>query len=148
MRLGYSGAAGGADLIFAETLQALGGESSLILPVDRQTFCEWSVAAAGETWIGRFRIALDRACAVMESPFSREDLETGNIWDFGNRMILGHALRRASELETPLKVIAVWDGKPGDGRGGTADMVALAKHRSLSVYVVDPLREDSIELPS
>jgi tetratricopeptide (TPR) repeat protein len=146
-RLGYSGAAGGADLIFAEALHALGGEASLVLPVDRQTFCDWSVVGSGKEWVERYRVALGKACSVTEYPFSREDLEGGNIWDFGNRMILGNALRRASELETPLKVLAVWDGRPGDGRGGTADMVALARHCGLAVHVIDPLGEDTVELP-
>lgn len=145
-RHGYSGAAGGADLIFVEALRALGGESSLVLPVDRQTFCEWSVAGSGREWVERYHVALAKASSVTELPFSREDLEGGNIWDFGNRMILGNALRRASELETPLNVLAVWDGKPGDGRGGTADMVALARKCRLAVYIIDPLGEDTVEL--
>jgi len=125
----------------------LGGEASLVLPVDRQTFCEWSVAASGANWIQRFHTALAEASSVTESLFSRADLESGNIWDFGNRMILGNALRRSSELETELNVLAVWDGKPGDGRGGTADMVALAGYCGLTVYVVDPLGEDTVKLP-
>ena len=145
-RHGYSGAAGGADLIFVEALRALGGESALILPVDRQTFCEWSVVASGREWVERYHVALAKASSIVELPFSREDLEAGNIWDFGNRMILGNALRRASELETPLNVLAVWDGNPGDGRGGTADMVALARNCRLDVYIIDPLGEDTVEL--
>ena len=145
-RHGYSGAAGGADLIFVEALRALGGESTLILPVDRQTFCEWSVVGSGREWVERYHVALAKASSIVELPFSREDLEAGNIWDFGNRMILGNALRRASELETPLNVLAVWDGNPGDGRGGTADMVALARNCRLDVYIIDPLGEDTVEL--
>ncbi|HEY5813800.1 MAG TPA: tetratricopeptide repeat protein, partial [Terrimicrobiaceae bacterium] len=145
-RLGYSGAAGGADLIFVEALHALGGESSLVLPVDRKTFCEWSVAGSGPEWVERYHAALARASSVTEARLSRENREGGEIWDFGNRMILGTALRRASELETKLNVLAVWDGKPGDGRGGTADMVDLARRRDLSVHIIDPLNEETIEL--
>jgi tetratricopeptide (TPR) repeat protein len=147
-RFGYSGAAGGADLIFVETLHALGGETSLVLPVDRKTFCDWSVAGSGAGWVERYHIALARASSVTESIFSREDLEGSNIWDFGNRMILGNALRRATELETRLNVLAVWNGMPGDGRGGTADMVALARRCGLTVHVIDPLGQDTIELPA
>ena len=143
-RLGYSGAAGGADIIFAETIRALRGETCLILPVDRQTFCQWSVEGSGGEYVKRYRAALANASSVMESPFSREDLEGGDLWDFGNRMILGNALRRASELETPLKVLAVWDGKRGDGRGGTADMVSLARHCGLTVHVIDPMGDEIV----
>jgi tetratricopeptide (TPR) repeat protein len=145
--LGYSGAAGGADIIFAETVHALGGETNLILPVDRETFCRWSVAGSGGDYVQRYRQVLTNAAFVSESFFSRHDLEGGGLWDFGNRMILGNALRRASELETSLKVLAVWDGKSGDGRGGTADMVALARHRGLTVHVIDPMDDEIVELP-
>jgi tetratricopeptide (TPR) repeat protein len=145
--LGYSGAAGGTDIIFAETMRALGGESCLILPVDRETFCRWSVEGSGGKYVKRYRAALAHAAFVSESSFSRHDLERGGLWDFSNRMILGNALRRASELETPLKVLAVWDGKRGDGRGGTADMVSLARHCGLTVHVIDPMGDDIAELP-
>ena len=145
--LGYSGAAGGTDIIFAETMRALGGESCLILPVDRETFCRWSVEGSGEEYVKRYRAALAHAAFVSESSFSRHDLECGGLWDFSNRMILGNALRRASELETPLKVLAVWDGKRGDGRGGTADMVSLARHCGLTAHVIDPMGDDIAELP-
>jgi tetratricopeptide (TPR) repeat protein len=145
--VGYSGAAGGADIIFAETIHALRGGTCLILPVDRETFCRWSVEGSGGDYVKRYRAALANAAFVSESPFSREDLEGGGLWDFGNRMILGSALRRASELETPLKVLAVWDGQQGDGRGGTADMVALARSRGLTVHVIDPMDAEIVELP-
>ena len=147
VRLGYSGAAGGADIIFAETIQSLGGETCLILPVDRETFCRWSVEGSGGEYVERYNAALTKAAFVSESPFARQDLEAGGLWDFGNRMILGNALRRASELETPLKVLAVWDGKHGDGRGGTADMVSLARHCGLTVHVIDPMGDEIVELP-
>ncbi|HEY6676383.1 MAG TPA: tetratricopeptide repeat protein, partial [Terrimicrobium sp.] len=145
--LGYSGAAGGTDIIFAETIHALGGETCLILPVDRETFCRWSVEGSGAEYVRRYRQALTNAAFVSESPFSRQDLEGGGLWDFGNRMILGNALRRASELETPSRVLAVWDGKRGDGRGGTADMVALARQCGLTVDVIDPMGEEIVQLP-
>jgi tetratricopeptide (TPR) repeat protein len=145
--LGYSGAAGGADIIFAEAVRASGGETCLILPVDRETFCRWSVQGSGQEYVQRYQAALSQAAFVSESPYSRPDLERGGLWDFGNRMILGNALRRASELETPLKVLAVWDGKRGDGRGGTADMVALARSCGLTVHVIDPMSDDIAELP-
>ena len=145
--IGYSGAAGGADIIFAETLHALRGGTCLILPVDRETFCRWSVEGSGGDYVQRYRIALVNAASINESPFTRQDLEGGGLWDFGNRMILGSALRRASKLETSLKVLAVWDGKQGDGRGGTADMVALARRRGLTVHVIDPMDDEIVELP-
>jgi hypothetical protein len=38
--------------------------------------------------------------------------------------------------ETPI-VIAVWDGRPGDGPGGTADAVALWREEGIEPDVID-----------
>jgi hypothetical protein len=50
-----------------------------------------------------------------------------------------HAYERAGELmvEDSDAVIAVWDGRPAAGRGGTADVVAYAHARHVPVFRVD-----------
>ena len=35
-------------------------------------------------------------------------------------------------------LVAVWDGLPAAGKGGTGDAVAYARHRGVPVLVVDP----------
>jgi hypothetical protein len=35
-------------------------------------------------------------------------------------------------------VVAVWDGEPSDGHGGTGDVVAAARERRMPVTVVWP----------
>jgi len=45
----------------------------------------------------------------------------------------GHAVARD---ETPV-VIVVWDGRPGDGPGGTADAVALWREDGFTPDVID-----------
>jgi hypothetical protein len=50
-----------------------------------------------------------------------------------------HAYERAGQLmvEHSDAVIAVWDGQPAAGRGGTADIVAYAEARHVPVFRVD-----------
>jgi hypothetical protein len=50
-----------------------------------------------------------------------------------------HAYERAGQLmvEHSDAVIAVWDGQPAAGRGGTADIVAYAETRHVPIFRVD-----------
>ncbi len=41
-------------------------------------------------------------------------------------------------LEQTDELIAVWDGKPARGYGGTADVVAVARERGIPVTIVWP----------
>jgi hypothetical protein len=47
-----------------------------------------------------------------------------SIWQRNNRWILRSALSRT---DSDVTLIVLWDGKGGDGPGGTADIVALAQ---------------------
>jgi len=47
----------------------------------------------------------------------------GMSYEYGFLMLDGTAGVRADELDTELMCLAVWDGKPGDGPGGTAGSV-------------------------
>jgi hypothetical protein len=46
-------------------------------------------------------------------------------------------------LDTVEVLIAVWDGKPSRGRGGTAETIAAARSRGLDVMVVPVTRDDA-----
>ena len=41
-------------------------------------------------------------------------------------------------LDTVDQMVAVWDGQPADGRGGTGDVVAEARERRIPVIVIWP----------
>ena len=41
-------------------------------------------------------------------------------------------------LATVDRMVAVWDGQPSDGRGGTGDIVATARERGLPITVIWP----------
>ncbi len=62
---------------------------------------------------------------------AREDY---SIWERNNRWILHTALSRA---DTDITLLVLWDGKGGDGPGGTRDMVKLAESRGVRVVRLD-----------
>jgi adenylate cyclase len=49
----------------------------------------------------------------------------------------GLAVVRAQELETEVVALAVWDGRKGDGSGGTADAVARWKRLGIRTEIID-----------
>lgn len=46
-------------------------------------------------------------------------------------------MKRAKELDTELVFLAVWDGRPGDGPGGTASVVERWRKSGLKVSCID-----------
>ena len=56
------------------------------------------------------------------------------IWERNNRWLLHSALSRA---DIDITLIVLWDGRGGDGPGGTADMVALAESRGVRTVRLD-----------
>jgi class 3 adenylate cyclase/tetratricopeptide (TPR) repeat protein len=137
-RIGYSSAAAGADILFLEAIQELGGRTEVVLPCDPAQFLRESVAKAGDDWVRRYEAVLDNAANVTLA--SRERLTLGSVaYDFSNELLYGLATLRARQFGTKLFHVAVWDGRPGDGPGGTADIVRRWRERSREVTVIRPL---------
>ncbi|MFM9962062.1 MAG: RyR domain-containing protein [Planctomycetaceae bacterium] len=136
VEIGFASAACGGDLLFHEALQELGGESRIVLPYDVPQFREDSVQFAGAEWLTRFDTVLEKATrVVMASP---QKMASGSIsYEYANLMLHGLASVRATELQTELLGLAVWDGQPGDGPGGTASVITRWHTLGLPVYQVD-----------
>jgi class 3 adenylate cyclase/tetratricopeptide (TPR) repeat protein len=134
----YSSAACGGDILFLESVQELGGEINLVLPFEADRFVDSSVAFfPGSPWLERFRTAMGNAHSI--SIASEESSgNDGTIFEFSNLLMTGKAIERALRLETRVVPIAVWDGSPGDGRGGTAGLVEHWRAHGYQVEVVDP----------
>jgi hypothetical protein len=60
-----------------------------------------------------------------------------SIWNRNNLWTLHTAL---AEENADITLIVLWDGKAGDGPGGTADMVQLAEKRGVKVVRIDPAK--------
>jgi class 3 adenylate cyclase len=133
--IGFSSAACGADILFLEALQELGGEAHIVLPYHQEEFMANSVEIAGAgDWRARFEKQLASARVVVAS--SSRPLHGGVTYDYANHLIHGLGLVRARELETELRALAVWDGQPGDGFGGTASAVNQWQRHGVSAHHV------------
>ena len=148
VEIGFASAACGADLLFHEALQELGGESRIVLPYDAEQFQKDSVDFAGSDWVARFEKVQKQATRIITA--SPQKMEQGSIsYEYANLMLHGLASVRATELQTDLLGLAVWDGQPGDGPGGTASVIARWHALGLSVYQVDlsAQKHDAAQLP-
>lgn len=117
--VGVSCLAAGADQIFARAVLELGGRLEVVVPAAGYA------AALGALAREAFEELTARATRVLALPHRSPG--PGPYRDAGLRM-----LDRADRL------VAVWDGKPARGRGGTAEIVAHARERGIAVHVVWP----------
>ena len=118
-----SALAEGADRIVAERiLERPGATLVAVLPLDAD---EYEDDFADDRSRRQFRHLLSAADSVTV---------TGR-GDDGSRVSAyeraGHAVVDGSDV-----VLALWDGEPGRGRGGTAEIVAYARDRGVDVEVV------------
>jgi hypothetical protein len=129
-----SGGARGADIIAAELARAAGAEVWLLVALPEDEFIPGSVRLPGTDWEQRYR-ALRATCATRfqadelgPAPTAEEAFERNNDW----------LLSVAQSAAPRLRALAVWDGAPGDGRGGTSDFVGRARTMGATVAIVDP----------
>lgn len=117
---GVSSLAEGADQLFAEQVLRAGGSLTAVVPSAHY-------GRSFETIDGSAAYRRLRALAreVIELPFSAPSEEA--YWAAGQRVVgLAEVL------------LAVWDGSPSRGVGGTADVVAFAGERGVPTTVVWP----------
>jgi class 3 adenylate cyclase/tetratricopeptide (TPR) repeat protein len=134
---GYASAACGSDILFHEVILEMNGEAHVVLPYEKQLFIKDSVdIIPNSDWVTRFERVIARAVEVREA--SRQSRAGGQIlYDFGNLMLHGLATVRAEQLDVSLTPMAVWDGMPGDGAGGTASIVERWRNLGLNVKIID-----------
>ncbi len=134
-----AGGASGGDLLFQELCEELAIASDLYLALPPDQFVAASVAPGGPGWIDRFRHAYDRLpkrvlAESRELPGWLQGKADYDIWQRNNLWMLHNALALGRDKVT---LIALWDGKKGDGPGGTEHMVEKAKARGAKVVILD-----------
>jgi hypothetical protein len=131
-----SGGARGADIIAAEQAHARGAAIVLCLALPPGEFERRSVALEGTSWTGRFRRLLDVAEVRVLSPAEPGDADDDRVFARTNAWMIDVA-RRADPA--PHAVI-VWDGRGGDGPGGTVDLVRGLGYDPADphVWLIDP----------
>lgn len=118
--VGYTCLARGADTLFAQEMIAVGGRLVIIIPSPDY---------------------FDHRDSTEEAPLYRSLVE--KAWSI-RRMSATHAGEEAYEaandelLNSIDRLIAVWDGNPHGGVGGTAAVVREARRRRLPVTVIWP----------
>jgi class 3 adenylate cyclase len=148
---GYSSAACGSDILFLETLFDLKAETSVVLPYEKSLFVGDSAdIIPGANWRERFDRVLENATQVTVCS-DRPQSGAHAAHEYANLMLRGLGIIRAQRLDTQLIPVVVWDGKPGDGPGGTASMVREWTRRGFKVEQIQTaelLREQIIVNPA
>lgn len=129
----YGSAACGADILCLECVRELGGELHIILPFSAEQFRTSSVDFQPEgQWGDRFESLLEDATEVLV--VSQRPPPAGeSIFEYSNLIMTGLARLRAQMLDTSLHAIAVWDGKPAAGQGGTGSIASLWQSANIPI---------------
>jgi hypothetical protein len=133
--IGMGGAASGTDLLFHEVCAELGIPTTVVLPIPKEHYCRQSVADGGPDWVERFnRLVRAKPLIILSDsaglPAWAESVPNYGVFQRGNIWMMEDALLRPNADVT---LLALWNGKAGDGPGGTADMVELAKAHGVKV---------------
>jgi hypothetical protein len=117
--VGMTNLADGADQLFAQAVLGAGGQLEVIIPAARYK------DGLPESAHATYGTLLARASSVhcLDRIESTEE---------------AHMEASSAMLDRADGLFAVWDGKPARGYGGTADVVAEARHRGIPVTVIWP----------
>lgn len=132
---GICGGACGGDLLFAETALAMGLEIELFLPVPPERFAASSVNFAGQKWKELFQQVVSHPRTrryILPTGTDRKDGLT-NLFVANNQWMLETALQLGKNR---LQGLILWDGKTGDGTGGTGDMKTRLEAEGVGVTVL------------
>jgi len=132
---GIAGAASGVDLLFHEACRELGVPTKVCLPIPIEAYRRRSVADSGPDWVEKFNHFIAENPPVIlsdsgELPAWAEGIKDYSVFQRGNIWNMQDALLQPNADVT---LLALWNQKAGEGPGGTADMVRLAKSRGAKV---------------
>ncbi|WP_338597694.1 hypothetical protein [Saccharopolyspora sp. SCSIO 74807] len=118
--IGLSCLARGADQLFARAVLDAGGSLEVVLPA-----ADYRARKVKPDNAADFEELLGKAAEVHTMPFAESNRD---------------AYMAASEhvLSSVDKMLAVWDGQPAGGHGGTGDVVHAARERGIPLTVVWP----------
>jgi len=134
--LALCGGACGGDILFAEECLKRDMKLEIRIQSNEPLFIKESVIFAGENWRDRFNsIKNNQNTTILVQPYELGEppkhfnkYERNNIWQ------LYSALARGPEKT---RFICLWNGKGGDGIGGTQHMKETIEKYTGNVYVID-----------
>ena len=132
---GIAGAASGVDLLFHEVCKEVGIPTKVCLPIPIEAYKRESVADGGSDWVEKFNHFIAEHPPIIlsdsdELPAWAAGIKDYGVFQRGNIWNMRDALLRPNADVT---LIALWNQKAGEGPGGTADMVKLAKSHGAKV---------------
>lgn len=138
---GYSSAACGGDILFCECLLEMDAKLHLVLPCPVVAFKKQSVSFAGPEWERRFQVVLSSATTCLianpaDYAAAANDPASAMGLIYANRVTTGLAVLQAQALDFELHTLALWDGHPADGPGGTASVVADWQQRGFKPHLI------------
>lgn len=130
--IGIAGAARGGDILFHEACRLLGMETHVVLPFPPMYFIKTSIIGnPGGRWEARF------ASLWNTTPESHRLVLLEKEDEAGYALCNERMLEMAQGLGRAIELIALWDGKVGDGAGGTADFVEDVRRRGGRAEIID-----------
>jgi hypothetical protein len=129
------GAARGGDLIAATAARSLGATVWALLAHPAEIFAQGSVAGSDPNWLHEFWGLLQHTPSWQLGDIP-ESASRSDVYAATNEWMLATAARQAHG--TPPNLLAIWDGTGAGGTGGTADMVAEAKHHHATLHIINP----------
>jgi hypothetical protein len=134
--IALSGAASGGDLLFQECCRELGLPTMVLLALPPDEFEAESVAPAGPEWVRRYHALLEGTAPerlhVMDGQDGLLEGATDNVWQRANLWMI----EKASALAPKRALLALWDGKTGDGPGGTEHLLQAARRCGIRILPV------------
>lgn len=118
--VGVSSLAAGTDQLFARQVLDAGGRLHVVLP------CQGYAATLETADRAAYHEMLQHAATVETLPFPEPSEEA--FYAAGRRVV-----------DLCQQLVAVWDGQPARGLGGTADVVAYARQLGRDVRVIWPV---------
>ena len=130
--VGIASGARGGDLLFHEACRLFGIERRMVLPFPADAFIEASVIGVPNGgWEQMFR---DNWEAL--APSEREVVLPARD-DRGFALCNARIVELAKEIAKSFTIIALWDGKAGDGPGGTGEYVDSVRRIGGKVDIID-----------
>jgi class 3 adenylate cyclase len=123
-------------MLFAEALLERGGEVNIVLPFSKNDFKKASVNFIPNVNLEeRFERVLQNAATVVVLNEFGESSD-GAEYEYCNQALKGLALLKGQFLGIDVMPLAVWDGRKGDGRGGTQNFIEYWEQRGSKVEVI------------
>lgn len=133
--VGIASGARGGDLLFHEACRLFGIERRMVLPFLPQAFIDSSVAGVPNGgWEAKFWDNWD-SLKDGERIVIHQTKQADSYVECNRRMVV-----IAEELAGAYEVLALWDGKPGDGPGGTWDHIEALRNIGAKLDIIDPVK--------